>query len=424
MLTNIYGKGMVGITFLGGAREVGRMGILLESRESRILWEYGVNVQTMDVPTDPGTNLDGVFVTHAHLDHSGCVPVLYKEGYKGNVYATPPTFELMSLLLRDAVKVQKKKGLQPQFLPHDIEKTERMRKTIKFGQTLEFGRDSVTAYSAGHIPGAASYLFESEGKRILFTGDIKFIGTKLVGPAFSGYKDIDVLITESTYSYKNHPDREETLDKLREAVQETLYNNGIALLPAFAVGRTQELLINLSDLGFSIYLDGMGIEATDRMLAHPKYLSNPSLLRRAFSRAHKIERQSERNRIVKKPCVIITTAGMMNGGPVSFYMKKLHDREDCSLLLTGYMVEGTVGRTLMDTGRYMNGEIDVEPKMRMEFFDLSAHTDRQHIIEFIEKTEPKRIMLVHGDHNPEFEKFLRSRGFDAHAPRMGESVEV
>jgi len=191
---------MVKISFLGGAREVGRMGLLLETGPSRILVEYGINVQTMDVPNNPGTDLDAVFVTHAHLDHSGYIPRLYKEGYKGSVYATAMTLDLMGLLLRDAVKVQKKKGLAPLYTPMDIEKTERMRKVFKFGEDIEAGRFFVRPMSAGHIPGAAAYLIEAEGKRILFTGDIKFIETKLVEGAFSGYRDIDVLITESTYS--------------------------------------------------------------------------------------------------------------------------------------------------------------------------------------------------------------------------------
>ncbi len=415
---------MVDITFLGGCREVGRMGLLLKSGGKRILWEYGVNVQTMDVPENPGLPLDAVFVTHAHLDHSGYTPRLYKEGYEGSVYATQITFDLMSLLLRDSIKVQKKKGLELQFLPQDIQKLERRKKSLEFGEIERFNGVSVTLHSAGHVPGAASLLMEAEGKRVLYTGDIKFIHTKLVEGAKDDYKDIDVLITESTYSYKNHPDREMLFDRLREIAQETLYNNGILLLPAFAVGRTQELLLNLHDLGFPIYLDGMGIDATERMLNNPNYIENANELRKAFSKAHKITKTKDRKEAISKPSIIITTAGMMNGGPIGFYMKKLYNRENCSLVTTGYMVEGTVGRHLVDTGRYVSEGIDVKPKMRMEFLDLSAHTDRDHIINFLKKVSPKKVILVHGDHNIEFEKELRDMGMDAHTPKIGETLSV
>jgi putative mRNA 3-end processing factor len=415
---------MVKITFLGGAREVGRMGLLFESSGKRLLWEYGINVQDMGVPRNPGTNLDGAFITHAHIDHSGYTPRLYKDGYKGPLYATSTTLDLMAMLLRDSIKVQKKKGLEPQFMPHDIETLERERKKVGFGERVKLGEVSVTAYSAGHIPGAASYLLEAEGKKVLFTGDIKFMETALVRGAKSDYKNLDVVIIESTYSYKNHPDRNNLIDRLREICQETCYNNGLVLLPAFAVGRTQELLINLYDLGFPVYVDGMGIEATERMLNNPEHLRDANLLRKAFGKARKIGKQRDRDEAVKKPGVIISTAGMMNGGPVNFYMKKLHHRGDCSLVTTGYMVEGTVGRHLIDTGRYVNEGLDVKPKMRMEFLDMSAHTDKDHIIGFLKKVSPRRIFLVHGDHNLEFEKSLKSMGFNVDAPKIGDTVKV
>ncbi|RKY00891.1 MAG: MBL fold metallo-hydrolase, partial [Spirochaetes bacterium] len=135
-------------------------------------------------------------------------------------------------------------------------------------------------------------------------------------------------------------------------------------------------------------------------------------------------RPRDRNEAVHNACIIITTAGMMNGGPVSFYMKKLHNKENCSLVTTGYMVEGTVGRTLMDTGRYIADGLDVRPKMHMEFLDLSAHTDHDHIVRFLEKLSPEKIFLVHGEHNPEFEKELKSMGFDAYSPEIGEKMRV
>ena len=273
------------------------------------------------------------------------------------------------------------------------------------------------------IPGSSSILVETEGKRILFTGDIKFISTELMNGACTDF-DVDVIISESTYSYKNHPDRESLRDRIREIAQYTLYNNGILLLPCFAVGRTQEMLLILHDLGFPTYLDGMGIEATSRILNHPDSIKNPDKLRKAFSRAGKIRRQQDRLRAIKNPCIIITTAGMLNGGPIGYYMKKLHNREDCSLVLTGFQVPGTVGRTLLDTGKYIAEGLDIKPKMRVEFLDFSAHTDHDHLLEFYKKINPGKIFLVHGERTEEFAKELKETGFDAYAPKNGERVRI
>lgn len=415
---------MVDIKFLGGAREVGRLSIQIDTKTGKFLFDHGIDVQEMKIPMKPNKNPDAVFLSHAHLDHCGFLPNLYKSGYSGSVYSTPTSLELCSLLLRDSLKVQERRRIKPHFLSHDIKRFEHLAKGLNYRKRIEIKDSVIELYDAGHVPGSASILLESQNKRILYTGDIKFTDTRLLRGADTSYKDLDVAICESTYFYKNHPNRNALADKLREIAQYTIYNNGILLLPCFAVGRTQEMLLITQDLGFPVYIDGMGIDATKRILLHHGSVKDEKKLKKAFSRAHKVKRGSERAEIVKKPCIIITTSGMLNGGPISYYIKKLHKREDCSLVMSGFQVEGTVGRVLLDTGRYINEGLNVKPKMPIQFMNLSAHCDRDHIIQFLEKTNPKKVLLIHSDHAEDFAKELKAKGFDAYAPKNGESIKV
>ncbi|RLJ07929.1 MAG: MBL fold metallo-hydrolase [Candidatus Aenigmatarchaeota archaeon] len=412
------------LVFLGGAREVGRLGLLVESGNERVLLDYGIEVQDTLVPLKPKLPLNAVFLSHCHLDHSGYLPALYTMGYKGNIYATRMTHELAFLLLKDSLNVQRKKDTEPLYLQSHLKEMKMKREFLEINEGIETGNFNVTFRSSGHIPGSVSITAESEGKRLLFTGDIKFIDTKLMKGAYSDFKDIDVLVSESTYSYKNHPDREELEKKLKEIIETTYHNGGISVLPTFAVSRTQELLLILHETGVPVYLDGMGIEVTVKILNHPDSVRNADKLRKAFKAARKIRKNAQRYEAIKEPCAVITTAGMLNGGPVGFYMKKLHKKENCSLILTGYQVEGTVGRTLLDTGRYVAEGLDVKPRMRTEFLDFSAHTDHDHLIEFYKKTSPEKIVLMHGEHTEEFAEELKEMGFNAYAPETGETIKV
>jgi putative mRNA 3-end processing factor len=415
---------MIELRFLGGCREVGRMGILVDTGAEKFLWEYGINVESWGKPIQPEINFDRVFVSHAHLDHSGLLPQLYNLGYGGAITADPATFDLLSILLRDSLKLQKRECDNLDFTMDDIRQLEKNAVFLKPGEKDDFTLSSVSFQSAGHIPGSATTLLESRGKRVLFTGDIKFLGTHLMNGAYTDFKDIDVLISESTYSYMNHPDRKSIEDALRKKVQETVYAGGVCIIPAFAVGRTQELLMILHDLGVPLYIDGMGARATEAILRHPKSIRDYKKLQKAFSMARKVTRASERERIIQNPCAILTTAGMLNGGPVVSYLSNLYDREDCTLILTGYQVPGTGGRKLLDTGKFVAGDLEVRPRMRIEFLDFSAHTDHDHLIEFYKKVNPRKILLVHGEKTAEFAEELKAKGFDAEAPKNGETFKV
>lgn len=415
---------MIEIRFLGGCREVGKLGMLIDTGAEKFLWEYGINVQTDEKPIQPKVNLDGVFVSHAHLDHSGMLPQLYRLGYEGPVYSDPTTFDLLYILLRDSLKIQKRSGDPLDYILSDIKKLERNKSLLHANEKQDFVTSSVSFHHAGHIPGSVMPLLENGGKRVLFTGDVKFIDTRLMVGAQKKFKDIDVLISESTYSYTNHPERKKLEESLKKIVQETIYGGGICVIPSFAVGRTQELLMILHELGIPIYMDGMGIRATEAILRHPESVKDHKTLQKAFSHARKVERGMDRDRITESPCVILTTAGMLSGGPVVHYISRLFDRPDCSLVMTGFQVENTSGRILLDTGKFVTEEIEVKPRMRMEFLDFSAHTDHDHLLKFYNKVNPEKILLIHGEKTKEFSEELKSKGFDAYAPKNGETIKI
>lgn len=417
---------MVIFTCLGSGREVGRSAILVETQKGkeRFLMDYGLEVQHLNIPSRPPSPLDGIFLSHAHLDHSGMMPLLYKRGTRAKTYSSSLTFDLCTLLLDDSIKVQKKCGLVPFFLESHVDQFLENCRAHSYGTEFHFREAKATLLDAGHVPGSCSILLETGGKRILYTGDINLIDTKLVNGARNVPKNLDAIICESTYAERNHPDREKLEDQLEEKIQEIHYSNGHVILPSFAIGRTQELLIMLYELGFPIYLDGMGIKATDITLRHPHFLRHPQKLKKAFSYAHKIRDKKGRENALKRPSIIITTAGMLNGGPVHYYIKKLWNRPDCSLLLTGYQVEDTTGRRLLDTGRFRTADTDLKLRMHYEYLDFSAHADRDHLLQFLEKASPKKVILVHGSSTPKFAEELKRKGFDAVAPKNGERIVI
>lgn len=414
---------MVTVTGLGSFREVGRSAILVEGGD-RFLLDYGLSVQDMEIPLKAPLKLEGLLLSHAHLDHCGIVPELYKRGFFGSVYATPTTLDLSGLMLKDALKVQEKRKIASYFHPHDIEKMQELAYPLLFHEPVSFRNSQVTFFDAGHVPGSASILVEVDGKRILYTGDIKFSSTELMRSAYTDFKDIDLLICESTYSQRDHPDRQLLKKELIRHAQEVCSNNGILLLPCFAIGRTQELLQILSEANVPLALDGMGKQATEIITHYPDSVRDFKKLRSAFGRAKKIQSHGERFGILKNPGVIITTAGMLNGGPISHYIQKLHKRENCSLYISGYQAEGTVGRTLQETGRYVNEGVDVKPAFQTLFRDWSAHAGRTEILQFIEKIKPKKTIFNHGDACEDFAKEVTRMGFPAFAPANGEKFEV
>lgn len=430
----IYGEKWVRVTFLGGSREVGRSCYLLQTPESKILVECGVNVSNIQhspylyIPeVQPLDSIDAVVITHAHLDHCGLVPILYKYGYKGPIYMTPPTRDLMVLLQLDFIEVAAREGNPTPYESSFIREVLKHTITLDYGVVTDISPDvRLTFYNAGHILGSAIAHFHiGEGLyNIAFTGDFKFERTRLFDRAEVHFPRLEALIMEATYGGSNdfQPSRKEAEEKLIQIIDRTIKRRGKVLIPTFAVGRSQEVMIALEEAirnekleEVVVYLDGMIYEATAIHTAYPEYLNahlrdlifhhgvNP-FISDSFVR---VDSPSKRQDVIEDstPSVILATSGMLNGGPVMEYFKALAPDEKNTLVFVGYQAEGTLGRRIQKGWKEIpfpiNGRREViEVKMEIETVDgFSGHSDRRQLMNYIKalSQKPEKVITVHGD---------------------------
>ena len=380
------------IQFLGGATEVGRLGMLLHEGAETILFDYGM------LPKDPpqypmkAPPVDKVFVSHAHLDHSGMVPWLCGR-HDTQVILTPPTSEVSDLLQMDSLKIAGIEGFESPFDESDVDATRRNSRTVDFGDRLDVGSLEVTLHPAGHIPGAT--MFEVNGNQTtLFTGDLHTLTTDLV----RGARPVpcDTLVVESTYAGRNHPDRLKTEYQFLEKIRQVNNRGGLAIVPAFAVGRTQEVLLTLAKAKFDVWLDGMGKTVNSIYMNYPEYIRSGKKLNHAMGKV-KVVRSGRGSREALKGEVIVTTSGMLDGGPVLRYLEAVRDDPKSAILLTGYQVEGSNGRRLIEEGVIDIDGVDVKIRCEWQKFDFSAHAGHDELVRFIEGCDPQRVVLMHGD---------------------------
>ena len=411
------------IECLGGCREVGRNAFLLNGKE-KILLDYGLIVEGNEIPA-PVKKVDSIVLGHAHLDHCGSIPMLYRN-FKVPIYSTIATFEQAEMLLKDSLKIARIKEFVKHFGHSDIEKMNNNQVRVTYGQRLENENFSMDIFDAGHIPGSIAPLIEIDNKNILYASDFNINSTRLLNGAKINVKNIDALIIESTYSNRNHPDRKETERKFFETIEGTIANGGVAVIPSFAVARSAEVLMILDSFkaDFPIYLDGMSREATRVALNYPELIRDPRALRKAVEDVKLIYSNDERRKIIKEPCAIVTSSGLLDGGPSVFYIKYLYNNIESSIVFTGFLIPRTAGRYLVDTGRFVTEGIDLKIKMGIHQYDFSAHCGRDDLFDFVNKIKPKKVICVHGDNCERFATELKSRGFDAVAPKMGDVIDV
>lgn len=411
------------IECLGGCREVGRNAFLLNGRE-KILLDYGVIVEGNEIP-GPVKKVDSIVLGHAHLDHCGSIPMLYRK-FRVPIYSTAATFEQADMLLKDSLKIARIKEFVKHFGKSDIDIMNKNQVRITYGQRLENENFSMDVFDAGHIPGSIAPLIEMNGKRILYASDFNVNPTRLLNGAKINVKDIDVLIIESTYSNRNHPDRKETERKFFETIEGTIANGGVAVIPSFAVARSAEILMILDSFkaNFPIYLDGMCKGATEVALNYPELIRDSKALRKAVEDVKPIYSNDERRKIVKEPCAIVTSSGLLDGGPSVFYVKNLYNEPESSIVFTGFLIPKTAARYLVDTGRFVTEGIDLKIKMGIHQYDFSAHSGRDNLFDFVNQIRPKKVICIHGDNCERFATELRGRGFDAIAPKMGDMVDI
>jgi len=425
------------IHVLGAAREVGRSLMVVETEGKKIALDSGIKVkdQDMEVTGLPklttNIKIDAALIGHAHLDHSGFAPELYRR-YHTPFFMTLPTHGLADLLIKDAKKVD------PQ-LPYereDIEGTFNRTIIVPYEMEHSIGSVKFTYYDAGHIPGSAMMEIKTEKKKIFYTSDFKINNTRLLNGAKIPEEQYDALIIESTYAKRYHPPRKETEKKIINIIKKTLNEGGHVLFPTFAVGRTQELVMVLTDyqINAPIYIDGMGIAASDIILSYPRYISNPGKLANAFERITPVGKNKREP--LKEPSIIIATSGMLEGGPAISYLLALdklkrEENIDSSVIFTGYCVEGTGGWLLQNKQMIKlkprkEGEKtkDIPINLNVFYEPLSAHAGRNELFEFIEKTNPDKVICVHGDDCPGFAEELKENGFNAIAPELGDVISI
>jgi putative mRNA 3-end processing factor len=416
------------IGFLGGAREVGRIGISVKSEKTQVLLDYGVMLDRepgfpMHVPPK---EVDALILTHSHLDHSGALPIFYIEG-KRPLYTNKLNLELTQLLIRDFIH------LSGYYLPFEyLELGAMMRSNthLEFKAREEVGDMQFQLLNAGHTPGSAHVLVEANGKRLLYTGDFNTDESKLLPGATMDYGNLDAVIIESTYANEDHTERAELEKRFVEACTEVVEKGGIVLVPAFGVGRSQEMATILAAHHFEypITLDGMTREASRIIMNYKEFLRDPKMFMDAMHSLDWVDGWRDRRRAIKTPGVIISTAGMLKGGPAAFYMSKLGKRANNAVYLVSYQIPGTPGKELLDKGICtIDGKVR-KVKARYEHFDFSSHCGASQLKDALRKIGGKpKVFCVHGaEGNCElFANWAKTElGLEAYAPKTGDYFEV
>jgi len=420
------------LLFHGGAKEVGRSCVEVITDTRRILLDCGLKLSAhgteFPVKIEDPAGIDAVFVSHAHLDHTGALPLFDHLGMTCPIFATKTTKALSRLLLRDAFKVGK---LTHQHMGYDVADIRKVLSCMnRVSIETKGNRDGIgyEYFDAGHIPGAASIYVNIEGKRILYTGDINTIETRLHHAADTDFPEVDLLICESTYGDREHPDRKKEERDFIASVEETLGRGGNVIVPVFAIGRSQEILLLLAEQNFGvpIYFDGMGVKATDIILENPESIKDAKKLKSAFKKAKLIRKPGDRQEVLGKQCIIITTSGMLTGGPIIHYLKYMHTEPKNSILITGYQGEGTNGRMLLEKGELFIDGFQKKIFCEVKKFDFSAHLGLSEIKALVRKVNPKKVIFMHGDEKPllNLAEWASALDIDVTVPNLGDSIEV
>jgi hypothetical protein len=461
-----YEVGDLRITPLGGVQEVGRSAFLVQTRESSVLLDCGINPGSsrpfeafprFDNPGFELDSLDAVVISHAHLDHCGLVPFLYKFGYDGPVYCSAPTSNLMTLLQLDYLDVANKQGVMAHYDQKDVRECVLHTIPLRHGVVTDIAPDiRLTLHNAGHILGSSMiHLHVGEGlHNIVYTGDYKYSRTMLLEAAEIEFPRVETVITESTYGGVDDimPSRVEAEERLTEIVNRTLERRGKVLIPVPAVGRAQEIMLVID--GYMrrglmkeapVFIEGMISEATAIHTAYPEYLGREvrhSILHEGINPFQSdyftiVEHPNIRQEIIDgEPCIIMATSGMLEGGPVIEYFKGLSDNENNTVVFVSYQIEGTLGRRVQKglseaTMMSSEGKLDVvRVRLGVESIEgFSGHSDRRQIISYVTqfKPNPEKVIVCHGERAKclSVANFLQKRcGIQAIAPTVMETFRL
>ncbi|MEK6897311.1 MAG: beta-CASP ribonuclease aCPSF1, partial [Nanoarchaeota archaeon] len=423
----------VRLTFLGSAREVGRSCLLLQTPNSKVMLDCGINVAShgkdrfpyFDIPEFDIRHLDAIILSHAHLDHVGLLPYIYKMGYKGPVYMTSPTVDLAALLCLDFIGVAYKQAATPLYTSKDIKEMVKHTVVLNFNEVTDITPDiRITFYNSGHALGSAMVHFNIGNglHNFLYSADYKYARTRLLDPAVTSFPRIESVLTEATYGAKTDilPPRIESEEKMLEIINKTINRGGKILIPELGLGRAQETMLILEDAikegklkNIPVYIDGMIWDINAIHTAYPDFLSNKvrasifqdknPFVSEIFSR---VGSPQERRKVIEGgPCVVLATSGMLVGGASVEYFREFAGNEKNSVVFVCYQGVGSLGRQvqegLKETKMMFEGhEEDVKINLEVHTIaGLSAHAGRNEIISFFNNMRPKprRIIINHGE---------------------------
>jgi len=419
---------------LGGVKQVGRSCFIVMTSESKIMLDCGINpgennaidayprIDWFDFKLE---DLDAIIISHAHIDHQGFLPTLFKYGYDGPVYCTEPTLPLMNLLQLDSVKISQNNGVYCPYEIRDINEIIKHCITLPYGKPTDISPDTtITLNNAGHIMGSATvHLNISGAHNILYSGDYKYAKTQLLDSAVSNYPRVETLITESTYGASSDlmPDQRVVYNSFTENINQTLTNGGKVLIPVPAVGRAQEIMLVLDKemkegrlIEAPIYIEGMISEASAIHMSYAHYLGQE--VRRSVSQGINpfqseyftvVNGWGKRDEVLKdqNPAIIMATSGMLEGGPSVEYFKEIATKENNKMIFVSYQINGTLGRRVLDGNTNevsmmeKNGKVKVIPlKCKTQKIDgFSGHSDFNQILNFVSRIKPKRVLVNHGE---------------------------
>lgn len=412
------------LTFYGGAEEVGRSMIVVEKNKKSICLDCGIKLgkQTEFPVVDDNEIPKDIVISHAHLDHSGYLAHVKNK----NIYATKPSKDLIPILLSDYSRIS--------HLEIDLNSIMKDFRLLNYNDPINLNGIKTELFNAGHILGSAMIKADD----ILYTGDFNARGTKILDPA--PIVKSKTLILDSTYSGKEDiiPSLKDELNRLADIINETIDRGGIVLIPSFAVGRAQEILIALDSFIRSgkitkvpVYVDGMIKKALKVYRTNVIYarqdIQNQILMSlhdpfrsTTFKTSKHIDRLD-----VKKPSIVVTTSGMLTGGPIYKYLKLFAHDEESSLIFVGYQADGTPGKEVLEgTRKILLDNQMTKIKMQVHRIKISGHSDRNDLIRFVSTVKPKTILLVHGDKTKQAEFAKDLEKFEIIIPKNAETIKI
>jgi len=458
------------LTFLGAGHEVTGSRTLLQTGSYRIMIDYGMEQGTdlfenPELPIAAG-ELDAILLTHAHIDHSGMIPQLVKHGFRGQIFATEATAQLCGIMLMDSAHIQESEAqwrnrkaqrsggelVEPVYGIADAQAALQLFHPCQYGPTYEIlDGVQIRFQDAGHLMGSASIYITAEGKTLLFSGDLGNVNRPLIRDPQKP-SEADFVVIESTYGNRLHGERPDYVSQLTRILQETLDRGGNLVIPAFSVGRTQELLYLIREIkgsgairghdGFPVYVDSpLSVEATKIYSGGLMGFYDDDTLKLLANGIDPIEfpglrtsvtaQDSKNINLDPEPKVILSASGMCEAGRIRHHLKHNLWRPESTILFVGYQSPGTMGRRLLDGAKSVKlfGE-GIQVKAHMAQMDgISGHGDQQIMLDWLGAltNKPSKVFVNHGENEvtDEFAQIIQERlGMDAEAPYNGSVFDL